>query len=193
MTYLSNVIKQKDEKVKKVVEKVCAWHGLFPHTLFKRGRKRPIVEARQEAWYFVRRNVLATNGSKISLSEIGKLSCLWGFDSVWDHASVLHAVRLIDGRKDVDKMYSSHIEKMEGEIIKMIMEMEGDNLITDQYKPTMHYHQMLGHLNYNLSVRNDSEEVDFLIKTLDEKRINESSNQDSQEDLEVEMVQRAIN
>ena len=153
MTYLSNSITQKDEKVKKIVEKVCVWHGLFPHNLFKRGRKRPIVEARQEAWYFVRRNVIAKNGSKMSLSDIGKISHLWGFDT----------------------------------------QMDADNKITDTYQPTVHYHQMLGHLNYNLCMRNDSEEVDFLIKTLNEKRESETPDQDSQENLEMEVVQGAIN
>lgn len=193
MTYLSNSISNKEEKVKKIVEKVCVWHGLFPHNLFKRGRKRPIVEARQEAWYFVRRNVIAKNGSKMSLSDIGKISHLWGFDTSWDHASVLHSVRLIDGRKDVDKMYKEYMENIETEIHAMILEMDAEDQITDSYQPTVHYHQMLGHLNYNLCMRNDSEEVDFLIKTLNEKRDSETSDQDSQENLEMEVVQGAIN
>tara|TARA_R100000734_G_C3318736_1_gene113276 strand:+ start:1438 stop:2013 length:576 start_codon:yes stop_codon:yes gene_type:complete len=191
MTSLSNIIGKRNEKVKAVVERVCEWHGLFPHALFKRGRKRPLVEARQEAWYFIRRNVRSMNGLKISLSEIGSCATLWDIKELWDHASVLHAVRLIDGRRDVDKMYDSHMEKADKEISDLIKNMDSTQL--DSYNPTLHYHEMLAHLTYNLCERNDSEEVDFLIKTLNEKRNNETSDQDTFKDLEMEVVQGAIN
>lgn len=186
MTSLSNIIGKRNEKVKAVVERVCEWHGLFPHALFKRGRKRPLVEARQEAWYFIRRNIRASTGAKIALGEIGKSAKLWGIDEVWDHASVLHAVRLIDGRRDVDKMYNSHMEKAEKQISDLIRSMDSEE--QESYNPTLHYHEMLGQLNYNLCQKNDSEEVDFLIKTLNEKRNNETSYQDTLENLEVEVV-----
>jgi len=191
MISLSNIIGKRNEKVKAVVEKACEWHGLFPHSLFKKKRKRPLVEARQEAWYFIRRHVRASNGIKISLSEIGRCATLWDIKEVWDHASVLHAVRLIDGRRDVDKVYNSHMEKADKEISDLIKNMDCTQL--DTYNPTLHYHEMLGHLNYNLCLRNDSEEVDFLIKTLNEKRNNETSNQDSFKDLKMEVVQGTVN
>jgi len=191
MTSLSNIIGKRNEKVKAVVERVCEWHGLFPHALFKKGRKRPLVEARQEAWYFIRRNIRASTGAKIALGEIGKSATLWGIDEVWDHASVLHAVRLIDGRRDVDKMYNSHMEKADKQISDLIRSMDSEE--QESYNPTLHYHEMLGQLNYNLCQKNDSEEVDFLIKTLNEKRNNETSYQDTLENLEVEVVQGAIN
>ena len=68
-----------------------------------------------------------------------------------------------------------------------------DSTQLDSYNPTLHDHEMLAHLTYNLCERNDSEEVDFLIKTLNEKRNNETSDQDTFKDLEMEVVQGAIN
>ena len=191
MISLSNSIRCREEKVKAIVEKVCVLHGLYPHTLFVRHRKRPVVESRQLAWYLIRNHVIADNGSKISLAEIGQIANLWGIDLTWDHASILHAVKSISGRRDVDKLFDAHIMKIEGEVVDVLHELDSQSYVKDQYKPTVHFHNILGRLNYSLCIRNDSEEVDLLINTLDEKRIKEQANQDSQQDLEMEVVQGA--
>ena len=80
--------------------------------LWNESRKRQLVDARQEAWYLLRRNVRSTSGQKVSLSELGCIPNLWNLEVKWDHASVLHAVRTIEDRCSVDKLFNEYMNKM---------------------------------------------------------------------------------
>ena len=192
MISLSSIIEHREEKIKAVVERVCELHGLLPTTIFTTKRHRHLVEARQECWYFVRKHVRSATGNKISYTELGTIAKYWNIDIVWNHASILHACRSIAGRRDVDKLFDRQMEAND-DIFKTMMEhyqfMSNESNIM---KPSLHYFEMLGYLTHNLSMRYDTEEVDFLIETLTDRRSNEAD-QDSSEDIEMEVVQGATN
>lgn len=191
MISLSSIIEHKEEKIKAVVERVCEWHGLLPTTIYKTSRQRPLVEARQEAWYFLRKHVRSSGGNKISLTELGTVAKYWNIDLNWDHASVLHACNSIEGRRDVDKLFDKIMTERD-DVFKSMMEhyqyMENNEGVR---KPSLHYFEMLGYLTYNLSLRNDTTEVDYLIDKLSDKRTNEAD-QDPSENIEMEVVQGAV-
>lgn len=192
MTYHSSVIKRRDEKIVGVVDRVCEWHGLYPIALWQPSRKRQLVDARQEAWYLLRRNIRSAAGNKVSLSELGCISSLWNLNQKWDHASVLHAVRTIEDRCSVDKMFNEYMDRNENVIRNMLRQFDIVDRQRDPKKPTLHYFEMLGHLTINLSMRHDPEEVDYLITKLEKKREKNATNQDPQQNLEMEMVQGTL-
>tara|TARA_Y100000996_G_C22339711_1_gene568109 strand:- start:19 stop:600 length:582 start_codon:yes stop_codon:yes gene_type:complete len=192
MTYHSNVIKRRDDKIVSVVDRVCEWHGLYPVRLWHESRKRQLVDARQEAWYLLRRNIRSLAGNKVSLSELGCIPNLWNLEVKWDHASVLHAVRTIEDRCSVDKTFNEYMIRNETVIKNMLKQFDIVDRLKDPKKPTLHYFEMLGHLTANLSKRHDPEEIDYLITKLEKKREKHATNQDPQQNLEMEMVQGTL-
>ena len=192
MTYHSNIIKRRDEKIVSVIDRVCEWHGLYPVRLWNESRKRQLVDARQEAWYLLRRNVRSSSGNKVSLSELGCIPSLWNLEVKWDHASVLHAVRTIEDRCSVDKLFSEYMNKNENVIKNMLRQFDVLDRQKEPKNPTLHYFEMLGHLTYNLGLRHDPEEIDYLIKKLEKKREKNETNQDTQQNLEMEVVQGTL-
>lgn len=193
MTYHSNIIKRRDEKIMSVVDRVCEWHGLYPVTLWHESRKRQLVDARQEVWYLLRRNIKSEAGNKVSLSELGCIPNLWNLNVKWDHASVLHAMRTIEDRCSVDKTFYQYMERNETVIKNMIKQFDIVDRSKEPKRPSQHYFEMLAHLTFNLGQRHNVDEVDYLITKLDNKRKRNATNQDTQQNLEMEVVQRTVN
>lgn len=192
MTYHSNVIKRRDDKIVSVIDRVCEWHGLYPVRLWAGSRKRQLVDARQEAWYLLRRNIRSLAGNKVSLSELGCIPGLWNLNVKWDHASVLHAVRTIEDRCSVDKTFNQYMVRNETAIKNMLKQFDVIDRKTDPRQLTIHYFEMLGHLTFNLAKRHDPEEIDYLMTKLAQKREKYATNQDPQQNLEMEMVQGTL-
>ena len=174
MTYHSNIIKRRDEKIVSVIDRVCEWHGLYPVRLWNESRKRQLVDARQEAWYLLRRNVRSTSGNKVSLSELGCIPNLWNLEVKWD------------------KLFSEYMNKNENVIKNMLRQFDVLDRQKEPKNPTLHYFEMLGHLTYNLGLRHDPEEIDYLITKLEKKREKNETNQDTQQNLEMEVVQGTL-
>lgn len=74
---------------------------------FKKTRKRDVAEKRQLWWY------LCKNFTKASYAKIGS----FGKDEFdlgrWDHASVLHGVKVIQNLIDADKKFKPYYELIE--------------------------------------------------------------------------------
>lgn len=75
--------------VKSIIQDVAWERGLEPQDILARSRKQHIVRARQIAMERVR-----TERPELSLPQIGK------FFGGWDHATVLHAIKVVRARRN---------------------------------------------------------------------------------------------
>ena len=75
------------EVIKRIV---CSGEGINPDKLFARSRERKIINARQLFFKLIRMH------TELSLSEIGKIAGL-------DHATIIHAIKKLDGYLSYDK------------------------------------------------------------------------------------------
>jgi chromosomal replication initiator protein len=84
-----------------IVSKVCEFYKVDESLLHTKSRKREIVQVRQIAMY------LAKKHTEISASKIGHLI------GSRDHATVLHACKIIKDQLATDKEFKSKIDKLE--------------------------------------------------------------------------------
>ena len=84
---------------------VCNYYNMKPETLVTRSRKREIVVARQVAMYLTKKH------TSMALAGIGSLL------GRYDHATVLHACKTIEGQIQVDK----ELQKSLAEIEKLLV------------------------------------------------------------------------
>ncbi|MBR3951051.1 MAG: chromosomal replication initiator protein DnaA [Bacteroidaceae bacterium] len=84
---------------------VCTYYNMKPETLVTRSRKREIVVARQVAMFLTKKH------TSMALAGIGSLL------GRYDHATVLHACKTIEGQMQVDK----ELQKSLNEIEKMLV------------------------------------------------------------------------
>ena len=80
---------------------VCTYYNMKPETLVTRSRKREIVVARQVAMYLTKKH------TSMALAGIGSLL------GRYDHATVLHACKTIEGQMQVDKELQKSLEEIE--------------------------------------------------------------------------------
>lgn len=92
---------KKEITLDNVMELVCKHYELEESTLRSTTRKRDVVRARQIAMY------LAKTYTELSTSKIGTL--IGGRD----HATVLHACKLIKGQLAVDKVFRKEMEELQ--------------------------------------------------------------------------------
>lgn len=97
-------IENKPLSVEDVLDKVCAHYGVDTQAVFTKTRKREIVQVRQVAMY------LAKKHTDASSSKIGKLI------GRRDHATVLHACKIVSGQVDVDKAFRCEVEEIEASL-----------------------------------------------------------------------------
>ena len=98
------MVEQKPLDVSDVLEKVCEHYGVDTNDVFSKVRKREIVQVRQVAMY------LAKKHTEASSSKIGKLI------GKRDHATVLHACKIVGAQIEVDKVFKSEIEELENQL-----------------------------------------------------------------------------
>lgn len=84
---------------------VCTYYNMKPETLVLRSRKREVVVARQIAMYLTKKH------TSMALAGIGSML------GRYDHATVLHACKTIEGQMQVDK----ELQKSLGEIEKLLV------------------------------------------------------------------------
>lgn len=94
-------IENKPITIEEIVAKVCEHYKMDEAVLHTKSRKREIVQVRQVAMY------LAKKHTDISTSKIGHLI------GNRDHATVLHACKIVKDLAEVDKSLKSDIEEIE--------------------------------------------------------------------------------
>ena len=87
--------------VNDIIEKVCTYYKVDTSTIHTKTRKREVVQVRQVAMY------LAKKHTDTSSSKIGKLI------GNKDHATVLHACKIVKDQVEVDKAFKQEIETIE--------------------------------------------------------------------------------
>lgn len=90
--------------IEEIIEKVCTHYGLDESTIHTKTRKREIVQARQIAMY------LAKKHTDHSSSKIGQLI------GNRDHATVLHACKIMKDLVEVDKNFKNEVAEIEASI-----------------------------------------------------------------------------
>lgn len=87
--------------VNDIIEKVCSHYKIDTSTIHTKTRKREVVQVRQVAMY------LAKKHTDTSSSKIGQLI------GNKDHATVLHACKMVKDQVEVDKAFKNEIEEIE--------------------------------------------------------------------------------
>ena len=98
------MVEKKPLDVPDVLEKVCEHYGVDTNAVFSKARKREIVQVRQVAMY------LAKKHTEASFAKIGNLI------GKRDHATVLHACKIVGAQIEVNKVFRSEIEELENEL-----------------------------------------------------------------------------
>jgi chromosomal replication initiator protein len=94
-------IPKKINTVEKIRDTVCEYFSIPVDAIFTKSRKREVVQARQIAMY------LSKQFTKNSLSSIGKAI------GERDHATVLHACKIVGDLMDTDKGFRSSVKAIE--------------------------------------------------------------------------------
>jgi len=94
-------IPKKINTVEKIRDTVCDYFSIPVDAIFTKSRKREVVQARQIAMY------LSKQFTKNSLSSIGKAI------GERDHATVLHACKIVNDLMDTDKDFRSSVKAIE--------------------------------------------------------------------------------
>lgn len=90
--------------IEDIIEKVCKHFAIEPVTIHTKSRKREVVQVRQIAMY------LSKKHTDSSSSKIGKLI------GNKDHATVLHACKIVKDQVEVDKTFRAEIEELESSL-----------------------------------------------------------------------------
>jgi hypothetical protein len=108
---MKNEAKELMEKIKLII---CAEEGIHPDAVFVKTRQREIKEARQIIAYFCRKYIVGADGKELSFQTIG--------DYIGkDHATVMHACKVLDGYISNDRAFRARMEAYD----KMIMDYSG--------------------------------------------------------------------
>lgn len=84
-----------------IIDKVCHYFEVEPTSIHTKSRKREVVQVRQIAMY------LSKKHTEASSSKIGQLI------GNKDHATVLHACKIVKDQYEVDKAFRAEIEEIE--------------------------------------------------------------------------------
>jgi hypothetical protein len=99
---LSNSKQKQDDMLFNFIKKIVAGYYSVPHNFHvQKSRKRELVFARQVSMY------LMYNNSKASYEKVGH------FFGGKDHATVLHAVKTINGYIEVDSKIASQVKELQ--------------------------------------------------------------------------------
>lgn len=98
------MVENKPLDVTDVLEKVCEHYGVDTAIVYSKARKREVVQVRQIAMY------LAKKHTEASSAKIGKLI------GKRDHATVLHACKIVTAQLEVDKVFKSEVEELEASL-----------------------------------------------------------------------------
>jgi chromosomal replication initiator protein len=99
-------VSKKINTVEKIRDVVCEYFSLSVDAISTKSRKREVVQARQIAMY------LSKQLTKNSLSSIGNTI------GQRDHATVLHACKIVNDLMDIDKGFRSSVHEIEAKLKK---------------------------------------------------------------------------
>ncbi len=102
---ITKIEEKKQLSIENIITKVCAYFDLEPISIQSKSRKREIVMARQIAMYLAKKYTEASS-SQIGM-QIGKK----------DHATVLHACKMVKNLLDVDKNLKFQMEEIEQQLV----------------------------------------------------------------------------
>ena len=97
-------VEAKTLTVNDIIEKVCQHYQVDTSTIHTKTRKREVVQVRQVAMY------LAKKHTETSSSKIGQMI------GNKDHATVLHACKIIKDQVEVDKAFKQEISEIEASL-----------------------------------------------------------------------------
>lgn len=97
-------LEKKEISVQRIQEVVCEYFNLEQSQILTPSRKREIVQARQITMF------LAKKYTDCSLARIGKIV------GKRDHATVLHACKIVKDQIEINKSFRSSIEVIEGQL-----------------------------------------------------------------------------
>ncbi len=97
-------VESKQLTIDNIIAKVCLHFEMDTNSIQSRSRKREVVQARQIAMY------LAKKYTDASSSQIGQAI------GKKDHATVLHACKMIKNQLDVDKELRAQMKELENEL-----------------------------------------------------------------------------
>ena len=95
---------QDDRKIVTIIDVVSTFYGVNPTEIFENTRKLKFRKPRQIIHYLVKLN------TKKSLSDIGKISIIYGREKQHDHASVLHSCKVVNDYLDTDSVFREEIK-----------------------------------------------------------------------------------
>lgn len=96
-----------DQIFRKVEYAVCMAWGVEPALLYEKTRKREVVESRQLVYWHM------AHKTKLSLADIG---ALYG----QDHATVLHAKKVVNNLRKTNRLYKNKFEHAANELKALI-------------------------------------------------------------------------
>ena len=99
-----NCTETKPLTIDSIINKVCNYYHIDTSTIHTKTRKREVVQVRQVAMY------LAKKYTDISSSKIGQLI------GNKDHATVLHACKIIKDQVEINKTFKNEIEEIESSL-----------------------------------------------------------------------------
>jgi chromosomal replication initiator protein len=102
--HIVRAVTHQEEKVitmDAILKVVCQHYHMEASAIQTKSRKREVVQARQIAMY------LAKHHTDFSTSKIGK------FIGDKDHATVLHACKIVKGQLEVDKGFHAEMQEIE--------------------------------------------------------------------------------
>ena len=92
---------KKPVTIEDIISKVCAHYNIEENAIFKKTRKREIVQVRQISMY------LAKKHTGYSSAKIGQIV------GNRDHATVVHACKIIKNQLEVDKAFHAEVKEIE--------------------------------------------------------------------------------
>lgn len=92
---------KKPVTIEDIISKVCAHYNIEENAIFKKTRKREIVQVRQISMY------LAKKHTGYSSAKIGQIV------GNRDHATVVHACKIIKNQQEVDKAFHAEVKEIE--------------------------------------------------------------------------------
>lgn len=117
--FVSFLNKQKEISIEAVVDEIEVYFIMFPDDIYKKTRKREIVQARQLAMFFSKKYVKFYYIIKDKVEFRRKITLEYIGEKIGgkDHATVLHAFKTVNNLADSDKCFKRYVKEIDA-IIK---------------------------------------------------------------------------
>lgn len=173
-------IAQVDKAHMRLIAKLVCEHVSLPiNKLFANTRIKPIVSARQIFFYFCSQYL-----DDVAKSSLSHAPQLWNSDRVYNHATVLHAIKQTENYIFSDVRFKQDMEKLRCEIEIAVMK-------SDEISNSLKIKKASQAINMMLKELEDPFYAEYLVSKL-KNLIDERRNQDLHQDSGLDMVQKPI-